>query len=421
MVLIKILIGGCASVVLILTAVAWSLYRKRHIFEFAKNFNSFKFYPILGNYLQLRHTADAWRVRRKFFSKSFSQPILNSYVHYFYSNSNVLLDVFRNGYDDLFNVFRRYSFDSFCEIIVGKNYNLQTETSNKLLEEMDVIQKYMGDNFTIGSSFGYIFQLKEFVANGWSVILLLNKIKSFLSNMVDFRETELKKCPVIDSKLSFLDAMLTHSDLFLPSVTCKELNIFVLAATDTTGTALTFTFTLLGMYPEIQEKVYEEVITEIGRNTPIETDHLPKLKFTERVLLESMRILPPVPVVGRYITKDIKVGDKIFPKGANVFIYVLALHHNSKYWPNPEKFDPDRFLPDEIANRSPYCYIPFSGGPRNCIGKTYAMMSMKVAVANVIRNFKISSKYKSIDEMEMTSFITMRTKHDIDCHFSPRT
>ncbi|XP_030753068.1 cytochrome P450 4C1 isoform X4 [Sitophilus oryzae] len=363
MVLIKILIGGCASVVLILTAVAWSLYRKRHIFEFAKNFNSFKFYPILGNYLQLRHT----------------------------------------------------------EIIVGKNYNLQTETSNKLLEEMDVIQKYMGDNFTIGSSFGYIFQLKEFVANGWSVILLLNKIKSFLSNMVDFRETELKKCPVIDSKLSFLDAMLTHSDLFLPSVTCKELNIFVLAATDTTGTALTFTFTLLGMYPEIQEKVYEEVITEIGRNTPIETDHLPKLKFTERVLLESMRILPPVPVVGRYITKDIKVGDKIFPKGANVFIYVLALHHNSKYWPNPEKFDPDRFLPDEIANRSPYCYIPFSGGPRNCIGKTYAMMSMKVAVANVIRNFKISSKYKSIDEMEMTSFITMRTKHDIDCHFSPRT
>ncbi|XP_030763148.1 cytochrome P450 4C1-like [Sitophilus oryzae] len=214
--------------------------------------------------------------------------------------------------------------------------------------------------------------------------------------------------------------MISRGDLFHPSIMSKELLIFLLAATDTTGNALTFTFTLLGMHPEIQQKVYEEVITEIGRDAPIETDHLPKLKYTERVISESMRLLPPVPMIGRYLNKDIQIGDKIFPKGANIVAYTLVLHHNSKYWPNPKKFDPDRFLPEEIAKRPPSCYIPFSEGPRNCIGKQYAMMSMKVVVANVIRNFWISSKYRSIDEMEMRGLITMRTKGDIDCHFTPR-
>ncbi|XP_030755085.1 cytochrome P450 3A19-like [Sitophilus oryzae] len=285
---------------------------------------------------------------------------------------------------------------------------------------MDAAQKYLGENSMAGITFGLLFQLKALVTNGWSTFALINKLRKLSSSMTDFRRKELQKYPVVGSQLSFLDAMISRGDLFHPSIMSKELLVFALAATDTTGNALAFTFTLLGMHPEIQEKVYEEVITEIGRDTPIEIDHLPKLKYTERVISESMRILPPVNMVARYINKDIQIGDKTFPKGANVLIYTLALHRNSKYWPNPEKFDPDRFLPEEIAKRPSSCYIPFSWGPRNCIGKVYAMMSMKVVVANVIRNFRVSSKYRSIDDMEMRCFITMRTINDIDCHFSPR-
>ncbi|XP_030754985.1 cytochrome P450 4C1-like [Sitophilus oryzae] len=334
--------------------------------------------------------------------------------------ANVLLDVLRNDYEDLFSVFGRYTFDTFCDIFVGKSCNLQTDLSNRLIEELDALQKYMAENSVVAFMFGFPLDLKALLTNGWSMLSLLNKLRKLSSSMTAFRRKELQEYPVVGSQLSFLDAMISRGDLFHPSIISKELLIFLLAATDTTGNGLTFTFTLLGMHPEIQKKVYEEVITEIGRDTPIETHHLPKLKYTERVISESLRLLPPVPLVARYLNKDIQIGDKTFPKGANVILYTHALHRNSKYWPNPEKFDPDRFLPEEIAKRPPYCYMTFSGGPRNCIGKLYAMMSMKVVVANVIRHFRISSKYRSVDEMELRGLITMRTKGDIDCHFSPR-
>ncbi|XP_030755100.1 probable cytochrome P450 4d20 [Sitophilus oryzae] len=486
---LKIVVGAGVLAVLVILKVGWSLYKKRHIFEFAKNFNGFRFYPIFGNFWQLSnigysdffdavrvlarklglplnfwyghsyihvtddaeaikvilnhpdsldkasfynivkvifddcllvYKAEDWKVRRKFFSKSFNQPLLNSYVHYFYRNSNVLVDVLHNDYEDLFSVFGHYTFDTFCDIYVGKSYNLQTDPNNRLIEELDAVQKYIGESSVVAVTFGFPLDLKGLVTNGWSTISLLNQLRKLSFSMIDFRREELQKEPVVGSQLSFLDAMISRGDLFHPSIMSKELLVFLLAATDTTGNALTFIFTLLGMHPEIQQKVYEEVITEIGRDAPIETDHLPKLKYTERVISESMRLLPPVPMVARYLNKDIQIGDKTFPKGANVIVYTLALHRNSKYWPNPKKFDPDRFLPEEIAKRPPSCYIPFSGGPRNCIGKLYAMMSMKVVVANVIRNFRISSKYRSVDEMEMRGLITMRTKDDIDCHFSPR-
>ncbi|XP_030752351.1 cytochrome P450 4c3-like isoform X2 [Sitophilus oryzae] len=382
--------------------------------------SSYNILKVLFEDCLLVYKADEWKVRRKFFSKSFNQPILNSYVHYFYKNSNVLVDVLHNDYEDLFSVFGRYTFDTFCDIIVGKSYNLQTDPSNRLIDEMDAMQKYMAEISVATVTFGFPLHLKALLTNGWSALSLINKLKKLSSSMTDLRRKELQKYPVVGSQISFLDAMISRGNLFHPSIISKELLIFLVAATDTTGNSLTFTFTLLGMHPEIQQKVYEEVITEIGRDAPIETDHLPKLKYTERVISESLRLFPPVFIVGRHINKDIQIGDKIFPKGTNVLVYTFALHRNSKYWPNPKKFDPDRFLPEEIAKRPPSCYIPFSEGPRNCIGKLYAMMSMKVVVANVIRNFRISSKYRSVDEMEMRGLITIRTKNDIDCHFSPR-
>ncbi|XP_030755191.1 cytochrome P450 4C1-like isoform X2 [Sitophilus oryzae] len=360
-----------------------------------------------------------WKGRRKFISKSFSQPILNSFVQYFNENSNVLVKVLRNFNHDLYSVFGRYTFDTFTEAIVGRNYHLQTDLNNKLLEEMDVIQHFLGcEYFVRGCCFGVLMRIKDFLCHGWHALWVILKFRRFLADKVRCRMAEFDKCP--DSQLSFVDAMLNRKDIFPRKIIETEFILFASAATDTTGNSLVFIFTLLGMYPEIQEKVFEEIVTNIGRDEPIEVDHLTKLKYTERVIFECMRLLPSVTEVSRYISKDIKIGDKTFPKGTNISIYILGVHRNSKYWPNPDKFDPDRFLPEEIAKRPPYAYILFSAGPRNCIGKMFATMSIKVVVANVIRNFRVSSKYRSIDEMEMRCYMTMRTKHDIDCHFTPR-
>lgn len=97
-------------------------------------------------------------------------------------------------------------------------------------------------------------------------------------------------------------------------------------------------------------------------------EDLPKLKYTERVIKESLRVFPGAPFVARVVEEDVDLGDVVIPRGANIGLGYLHLHRSEKYWKEPLKFDPDRFLPERLINRHPYTWLPFSGGPRNCVG-----------------------------------------------------
>ncbi|KAF2898377.1 hypothetical protein ILUMI_07780 [Ignelater luminosus] len=107
-----------------------------------------------------------------------------------------------------------------------------------------------------------------------------------------------------------------------------------------------------------------------------------------------MRIYPPAPIIGRSVTEDVDLGDFILPAGTSLAVGIIGTHRDPETWPNPMKFDPDRFLPEEVAKRHPCSYIPFSVGPRNCIGLKFAMMEMKVLVATILRAYKINTSMK---------------------------
>lgn len=93
------------------------------------------------------------------------------------------------------------------------------------------------------------------------------------------------------------------------------------------------------------------------------------LKYMECVIKEGLRLYPSVPFIARTLEDDIHTKEGyIFPRGSNTFIHIFDLHRNPKHWPEPEKFDPDRFLPENCVNRHPFAYVPFSAGPRNCVG-----------------------------------------------------
>ncbi|XP_030755214.1 cytochrome P450 4C1-like [Sitophilus oryzae] len=363
-----------------------------------------------------------WKPKRKFLSKSFNQVTLNSFVPIFYKNSKTLIETLKDMENrDLFVVCVAYALSSFLETMGNKEYNFQTEQGFKLLEELDLFQEIFGHNVVKAIS-GYPFLLICIWKNFMKFLQGAKSAMFFTSSMhkvVSERKKQINENSPVQK--SFLDSVI-HADknLYSKSDINDEFAGFAFAAADTTGNALAFLLTLLGMNLDIQDKVYEEILWEVGLDRPIEVQDLPKLKYLERVIFETLRLFPIAPAIGRYTTNDVNCGTKTFPKGINIVISIFTLHRNKRYWIDPLKFNPDRFLPEEVAKRPPNCYIPFSAGTRNCIGKTYGLMSLKVVAASVVRNFKITSKYKSVEEMDLRSFLTMRTKHNLDCQFTPR-
>lgn len=140
---------------------------------------------------------------------------------------------------------------------------------------------------------------------------------------------------------------------------------------DTTTSGIDWALFCVGNNPDVQEKIAEEMELIFGdSDRPATIKDLNEMKYLERVLKETMRMYPPVPIIGRIASEDAEVGGYIIPKNTFISIMIFMVMRDPAHFPNPAKFDPDRFLPEVANKRHPYAYIPFSAGPRNCIGKS---------------------------------------------------
>lgn len=159
-----------------------------------------------------------------------------------------------------------------------------------------------------------------------------------------------------------------------------EANVMVFGAFETTATVLYSILMCLSFYPEYQEKVYNEIKAELPENKDVTFEDISKLAYMEMVVLETLRLLPAVPLVGRRTDKSLFLSKNIFvPKSTEIVISIFHIQRNKKYWGEEScTFNPDNFLPDNIESRHSYAYLPFTKGMRNCIGKQYAMFSIKV-------------------------------------------
>ncbi|HUP89952.1 MAG TPA: cytochrome P450, partial [Longimicrobiales bacterium] len=162
----------------------------------------------------------------------------------------------------------------------------------------------------------------------------------------------------------------------------------LLAGHETTALALSWAFYLLSLHPDVEAQLAEELQVALDGRSPSMID-LSKLRYTEAVILETMRVFPPAYGIGREAVNDCKVGGYDVPAGTTLFMSAWVVHRDPRFYDQPDEFKPERWL-DGLADRLPrHAYMPFGGGPRICIGNNFAMMEAILLLATIAQRYRL--------------------------------
>jgi cytochrome P450 len=187
----------------------------------------------------------------------------------------------------------------------------------------------------------------------------------------------------------------------------EALTIF-LAGHETTSNALTWTWYLLSRHPEVETKLHAEIDAVLDSKLPT-TEDVPRLRYTEMVLAESMRLYPPAWAVGRLAINDYEVGGYVVPARSLVLLSQYVAHRDPRYFADPTRFDPERWTMEAREARPQYAYFPFGGGPRRCIGEGFAWMEGILLIATLAQRFSL--RLVPNHPVALQPVITLRPKH----------
>jgi cytochrome P450 len=189
-----------------------------------------------------------------------------------------------------------------------------------------------------------------------------------------------------------------------------EVMTFLLAGHETSALALSWTWHLLGLNPDAEQKLHAELDRALDGRTP-EFSELPKLTDTEYVIKESMRLYPPAWSVARTVVAGFELRGYRIPAGANLVMSQWVMQRDPRYFPDPEKFDPDRWLLERSQKLPRFAYFPFGGGPRQCIGASFAMMEATLLLATIAQRFR----FQAVPGQKIAPVpsFTLRPKHGI--------
>ncbi|KAH9512026.1 Cytochrome P450 4V2, variant 2 [Dermatophagoides farinae] len=208
----------------------------------------------------------------------------------------------------------------------------------------------------------------------------------------------------------------------------EEVDTFMFEGHDTTAMSLIWTLHLLGNHPDIQNRVHKE-IDEIRQQSDDDDDQttqnwsqnqLRQMKFLEACIKESLRIYPSVPVISRYTHQDTEIEPgRIIPKGTSVALVLYMIQRDPKYFQQPERYIPGRFIEDSehyCGRMNPFAYVPFSAGPRNCIGQKFALQEEKIMLATLLSRYRVESG-DNCGNVDVKAALILRPKSSVNIRF----
>ena len=196
-----------------------------------------------------------------------------------------------------------------------------------------------------------------------------------------------------------------------------EVVTLMLAGHETSAMALSWSLYLLATHPEVEARLGEHLEANL-HGAPAGTADLARLGYLKQVVQEAMRLYPPVWGYSRRAEHETELGEYVLPANANVGVVTYALHRHPEFWPDAERFDPDRFEPGEAEGRDFFAYLPFAAGPRTCIGAGMAMLEIQLILAQIVQRFRI--RVVSDHPVEAMAKVTLKPRHGIPVTLSRR-
>ncbi|XP_045634548.1 cytochrome P450 4F2-like isoform X1 [Ursus americanus] len=362
--------------------------------------------PWLGDGLLLS-AGDKWSHHRRLLTPAFHFEILKPYVKVFNKSAGIMhakwqcLALEGSAHLDMFEHISLMTLDSLQKCVFSFDSNCQESPSEYIAAILELSSLVVKRQEQIFLHMDFLYNLTP---NGRRFHKACNLVHNFTDAVIQERRRALisggshdfLKAKAKAKTMDFIDVLLLAKDEDGKRLSDEDIraeaDTFMFEGHDTTASGLSWVLYNLAKHPEYQERCRQEVQELLRDREPqeIEWDDLAQLPFLTMCIKESLRLHPPVTVIARRCTQDVGLPDgRVIPKGNICVISIFGIHHNPSIWPDPEVYNPFRFNPENPQKRSPLAFIPFSVGPRNCIGQTFAMTEMKVVLALTLLRFRV--------------------------------
>ncbi|XP_067928638.1 cytochrome P450 4V2-like [Watersipora subatra] len=383
-------------------------------------------HPWLGFGL-LTSTGAKWKTRRRMLTPSFHFNILQDFLLTMNNHAATLKDKLQEdacdkGSTDVFPIITLNSLDMICDTAMGVDMGALHDGESDYVKAVYLVKEAVAVRQRTP------WYWPDFIYNSLPVGRKVNKaidtMHQYAYKVIRERQEMKGEVEFGGKHKAFLDILLEcrdeHGNALTDEEIREEVDTFMFEGHDTVSAATAHTVHLLGANLDAQRRCQKELDEIMDSPRDFTMDDLAKMTYLDWCIKESLRLFPSVPWFGRALAEDTDFGGYTVPKGTTAAVFTISLHRDPAIFPDPETFDPTRFSPDKCANRHPYAYVPFSAGPRNCIGQKFAMMELKVIMATILLNFNLVSTQKR-DEVKPNPGLVLQPSAGIWVKLSSRT
>ncbi|XP_071442001.1 cytochrome P450 4C1-like [Hetaerina americana] len=396
----------------------------------------------------LTSTGAKWHSRRKLLTPAFHRAILDGFQEVFVDKSDTLLKILeaKSNQSEAFDIapyIWQCSLDIICETSMGTKMSIQENVSKEdeaYLKSISFVAEttlyrflrpWLHPNFIFNlTSKGRAHNNSVKLMHAYSNKVIQSRKKEYLQKLgmkSNGNSEENEDLGIKKKRQAFIDILIEAAfaeghekkPILSDEDIREEVDTFMFEGHDTTASAISWTIYLLGLHPETQEEVAAELTEIFGDEKIKSTQKLSELRLLDRCVREALRLYPSVPMIARKIREEVKLGEYTVPAEAELVIHMFYMHRDKEIFPEPDKFNPDNFLPEACEKRPPYAFVPFSAGSRNCIGQKFAMQEAKTVVASIVQKYKIES-IQSPQELILLPELILRSENGIKVRLRPR-